>query len=87
MKCSKNVFIHINEKFKAFFSSYECFAIFPAPSVVQLRIPISILDLEEGGAELGTGLFRLMLHEVVLVMAGDGFSSCPLADDLISTSL
>jgi len=31
-----------------------------------------ILDLEEVGAGLGTGLF-------ILAMAGNGFSSCPLA--------
>jgi len=52
MKCSTSAFI------------YGCFAIFPASSAVQLRIPIGILDLEEVEAELGTELFRLMLHEV-----------------------
>jgi len=33
-------------------------------TAVQLRFPIGILDLEEVGARLGTGLFRLMLHKV-----------------------
>jgi len=36
------------------------------PSAAQLRIPIGILDLEEVGARLGTGLFHLMLQEVKL---------------------
>jgi len=33
-------------------------------TAVQLQLPISILNLEEVGAGLGAGLFRLMLHEV-----------------------
>jgi len=40
MKCSTNVFIYVNEKFKASFSSLGCFAIFSAPPLVQLRVPI-----------------------------------------------
>jgi len=50
--------------FKAFLSTHGCFVIFPAPSAGQLRIPIGILDLEDVGAGLETGLFRLMLHKV-----------------------
>jgi len=38
------------------------------------------LDLEEVGAGLGTGLF-------ILAMAGNSFSSCPLAAILFSSSL
>jgi len=33
-------------------------------SAVQLRVPIGILDVEEVGAGLGTGWFRLILQEV-----------------------
>jgi len=40
-----NAFIYGNYKFKGSFSSHGCFAIFPASSVVQLRIPIGILNL------------------------------------------
>jgi len=38
--------------------------LFIPPSVVQLRVSIALLDLEELGAGLGMGLFRLMLQEV-----------------------
>jgi len=42
--------------FKEFFCLCKL-AIFPAPSVIQLRVPTGILDLEEVGAGLKTGLF------------------------------
>jgi len=63
--------------FKASFSSHGCFTILLAPSVVQLRVAIGILDLGEVGAELETGLFRLILHEVasILVVADNGSST------------
>jgi len=33
-------------------------------TAVQLRVPMGIWDLEEVGTGLGTGLFRLVPHEV-----------------------
>jgi len=47
-------------------------------TAVHLRVPIGILDLEEVGA---------MKSPSILVLAGDGSSSFPLAGDLISFSL
>jgi len=64
-----------------FFLVPRILVIFPAPSVVQIRIPTGILHLEEVEFGLGTGLFGLMLH-IVAQHPGNGWL---LAGDLISS--
>jgi len=64
MECLTNVFIYVSKYYKASFSSHGCLSTYPAPSAALFRIPKGLLDLEEMGAGLRTGLFRLMLQEV-----------------------
>jgi len=58
-------------------------------TAVQLRVSIGILDLDEVGAGLGTGLIRWCCRKSprILAVAGYGYSNCSLAGALFSFSL